>query len=827
MNAPRPLLPTLRIGLAPADEEEWRARLENALGAVIVSPPDASVALVLGTRPDRLAGPSGASRLAAVLRDDEAAQEAAIAAGADDLLLLPCTDTVLRARVRAMIALAAARREASVTAGEERYALLAIGSNDGLWDWDLATDRIYYSPRWKEMLGFREQEVGSSIEDWLSRVVDEDVAWVDATLEQQIEQPSPEFRIEYRMRDAQGQVRWMLCRGCAVNAVEGGRAVRMAGSQTDITERKLAEEALRISEERYALAIRAANDGLWDWDITTDRIFYTPRWKEMIGHSEDEISDRPGEWLDRVVEDDLIWLEAAIEGQVGRDEEPFQIEYRIRHADGKFRWMLCHGLAIRDMNGKTVRLVGSQSDISTRKSAELRVLHDSFHDRLTGLPNRALFMDRLSQSLRRDEADCAVMLCEINRFNALADNLGPEAADEVLTQIGQRLAGCLDATDTVGRLDGALFGFLLEGIGDAALVAPRAQRIHDALADALSIGGKTIHVTARLGCVLSQPGLAQRPEDMVRDAGRAMHKGGLEGRSSIAIFSADTTDDHIDPLQLEQDLRRAIERHDGMEGEIELFYQPIVSFATGRLAGFEALMRWRHPEHGMISPARFIPLAEQTSLIEPLGMIGLEMACRQIRQWHGRHAGAAGLFMNVNVSGNQLQASDFLERVEKVLAETDVDTSAIKLEITESVILDDAEQTMTLLRRLKDMGLKLAIDDFGTGYSSLSYLHRFKFDAVKIDQSFVRAMQIRDENALIIRMISDLAQGMGCEVVAEGVESDLDAERLARLGCTYGQGFHFGQPRDAETTDRLIQTGLRIAAIGAVEQPNEIVDSSV
>jgi len=736
--------------------------------------------------------------LLVVERDSADAERLIEVSGADEVLLYPTYDAELIQRIRSLLSVADTRRQLSSLSksGEERYALLAVGSNDGLWDWNLTTGQVYYSPRWKSMLGHTDGEIGESIEEWLSRVLPEDLAWVDATLEEQIESPSPDFRIEYRMLDADGQIRWMLCRGCAVSAGGGGRAIRMAGSMTDITAHKQRENELRQSEERYALAAKASNDGLWDWDLATDTIFYAPRWKQMIGFEETEISASPNEWFDRVAEDDLIWLQAAIEGQVDRDEEPFQIEYRMRHADGSFRWMLCHGLAIRDLNGKTIRLVGSQSDISTRKSAEQRVLHDAFHDRLTGLPNRALFLDRLTQLVRRpahEQPLCVVLLAEVNRFTHLADSLGPEPTDQLLMEIAARLSGCLDNGDTVARLDGAQFGFLFEsGTCDDAMIEARALRIKDAMAQQFIIGDRSLYATVRLGATIAQ-GTDLRAEDLVRDAGRAMHRGAQEGRSSLAIFTAEEDDLPLDALQLEQALRVALEAGN----QIELYYQPIIDLATRRLAGFESLMRWRHPELGMISPSRFIPLAEQSDLILVLGRFAMDRACRQLKSWQETFPAAANLFMNVNVSGTQLLDDNFLGDFQAILIDTGINPERIKLEITESVILGDADRAYARMQALKDMKLKLAIDDFGTGYSSLSYLHKFQFDAVKIDQSFVRAMQIREENTLIIRMISDLAQGMGCEVVAEGVETAIDADKLTKLGCTYGQGFHFGRPKDA------------------------------
>lgn len=729
----------------------------------------------------------------------------AIDQGYDEIISLPLDRAEVIARLRSAAMLLTGRvevREARITA-EQRYALIALGANDGLWDWDLASGRVRYSPRLADMMGLPPDQQSCVIEDWLSCVQPEDRDWVDATLDEQVQNPSRDFRIEYRVRDGAGRTRWVLCRGTALGGGEGGTATRMAGSQSDITARKEAEEALRASEERYALAIMAAKDGLWDWDIRTNSILFTPRWKEMIGCKPAEVGTDPDEWFSRVNPDDLIWLQAAVEAQIASEEEPFQIEYRIRHQDGSERWMLCHGLTIRDpLTDKAVRIVGSQSDITERKQAEQQVLHDAFYDATTGLPNRALFLDRLAQTLRRSDgsvADCAVLVVEVNRFASLANSLTPTQADLLLREVGERLAQTVVASDTLARLEGASFGFLLQGISDEDAIGHRAMAVHTALKPVINLPGSPgLYVTARIGAAM--PSGNQRAEELLRDASRALSRPGPDAEKSMALFTASGIDLEVDPLAMERDLRSAIEAG----GQLQLHYQPIIDLQSGRLVGFESLMRWQHPTMGMVPPLRFIPLAEETKLIVPMGLFALDRACRQVNQWRHLLPDAGHLFINVNVSGVQMQEPDFVERVAEVLARHRTPADALKLEITESVVLDDVDGMLSILSRLKAMGLRLAIDDFGTGYSSLSYLHQFRFDAVKIDQSFVRAMRQRPENGLIIRMIAELSRGLGCEVIAEGVETANDVIRLAQLGCMYGQGYHFGRPRDADTIERLL-----------------------
>lgn len=704
-------------------------------------------------------------------------------------------------------------RYGAASVESDRYALMVLGANDGLWHWDLTTGYFYHAPRWSVIMGYGADEIGHSIEDWLGMVLEEDRPWVDATLEEQIDAPSGTFMIEYRVRCKDGSVRWMLCRGAAVADAAGGKAKRLAGSQSDITDRKETERSLRLSEERYSLAMQAAKDGLWDWDLATETVFFTPRWKEMLGYSEDQVGSQPDEWFDRVLEDDLIWLQAVIEAQVAGQDEPFQIEYRMRHADGNERWMQCSGMTLRDFEGRAIRIVGSQSDITPRKAAEAQVLHDAFHDSVTGLPNRALFLDRVSQALRRPESRCTVLVLELNRFRSVADNLGLAQSDDVLRQIARRLSADIRGTETLARIDTALFGLILDEVEAEEAILKRAEALHQLLKPALPLdGGRSLFVTARVGAAIGLHG--ETPEYILRSAGRAMNRGDREGTRTAAIFSDVDRELALDAIELEGELRQAIEAG----GQLRLFYQPIVELSTGRLAGFESLMRWIHPVHGVISPAHFIPLAEETGLIVRLGEIALSEACKQANLWLAQNPTHSGLFINVNVSPLQLAEPDYLMRIERILADHGTPPAALKLEITESTVLGDVDRMVFILSALKKMGLKLAIDDFGTGYSSLSYLHRFEFDAVKIDQSFVRAMRQREDNTLIIRMITELARGLGCEVIAEGIELQGEVQRLSELGCMYGQGYFFSPPRDPDTISRLIDATFNVGQEAAIAE---------
>ena len=580
----------------------------------------------------------------------------------------------------------------------------------------------------------------------------------------------------------------------------------------DITDRKAFEEALRESQERYALAVQGANDGLWDWDLRRDQIYFSPRWKAMLGYDEPEISSQPAEWLQRMHPDEAKWIEAQISAHLEGQTRHFEIEHRMRHQNGSYRWMLSRGFAVRDSSGKAYRMAGSQTDITERKQAEQQLVHHALHDSLTGLANRALFMDRLQQAIGRSKRltdyKFAVLFIDLDRFKVLNDSLGHTVGDQLLIAIARRLAACLRSVDTIARLGGDEFTILLEGISAEADACYLADRIHQALQTPFNLSGQEIFTSTSIGIAMSETEY-DRPEDLLRNADTAMYRAKTLGRSRHALFDTAMHKRAVALLQLETDLRRAvaISSSPWLPQEFRMRYQPIVALQTGKLNGFEALVRWQHPERGLISPAEFIPLAEDTGLIVPLGQWILAEACRQLRLWQTLWPDLA-LSISVNLSTKQFSQPTLIEQVRQLLgAESDASPVNLKLEITESVIMENAEAAKAMLEQLKQMGVKLLIDDFGTGYSSLSYLHRFPIDTVKIDQSFISHMSTDSESAEIVRAIVSLAHNLGMNVIAEGIELPEQWQQLKRLGAEYGQGFLFAKPLSADEVELLMQRG--------------------
>ena len=573
----------------------------------------------------------------------------------------------------------------------------------------------------------------------------------------------------------------------------------------DITERKKTEEALRESEERYALAARGANDGLWDWNLRANTIYYSPRWKTMLGFSELEIANAPGEWLGRVHPDDQAALEAMIAAHLTGDNPHFEGEFRIRHKDGAYGWVLNRGMAVRTRAGQAYRMAGSQTDITARKRAEAQLLYDAFHDALTELPNRALFMDRLQHTIdsvrRHTDSLFAVLFLDMDRFKVINDSLGHLAGDQLLIAVGKKVAACLRPGDTVARLGGDEFAILLENIDDVSDAVDVAERIRLELAHPFLLAGNNVYTGVSIGIAPSNSGY-ERPEQVLRDADIAMYQAKAHGGACYEIYDSRMHAGVIARLQLEADLRRAVDRQ-----EFVLHYQPIMDVQAHRLIGFEALIRWNHPRHGLIYPMEFIPLAEETGLIGPLGEWVLVEACDRLKLWQRHYPQDPPLTMSMNVSGKQFSRSVLAEVITRILRETGLPPDSLALEITESIIMVDIESAIETMGRLRAMGVHIHIDDFGTGYSSLSHLHRFPISALKIDRAFVGKLLANGENDAIITSIVTLAKSLNLEVIAEGIELDHQLSSIKGLRCRYGQGFLFSRAMDPAAVDIWIESG--------------------
>lgn len=565
--------------------------------------------------------------------------------------------------------------------------------------------------------------------------------------------------------------------------------VAVARIRTQISRRR-AEAALKESQERYELAARGTNDGLWDWDLRSGRLYLSERWKEMLGYGPAELSESPEEWLGRIHPDEQAGVRQALEAHWRGEIAEFEVEHRLAHADGTWRWMLCRGLAVRDAQGEPVRMAGSLTDITESKCT----------DPLTGLPNRLSFVVRLERCIERFRRDpsklYAVLFIDLDRFKLINDSLGHLAGDELLRQVAERLLGCVRQA-TVARLGGDEFAIALEEIRRPEDAAAVAQRIVDRLSGPYQLEGREIHSAASVGVAVADSA-ASTVADILRNADTALYRAKSRGRRRFEIFDAAMRLEVVRRLETESALRFAVER-----GELELYYQPKVALESGKLLGFEALVRWRHPDRGVISPSEFIDIAEESGLIIPIGLWVIEEACRRLADWQARYPEAACLDMSINISAKQLFEPSFIESTDRILRRTGVNPRCVCFELTETVLLENPE-TVNVLAKLQELGLTISVDDFGTGYSSLGYLSRLPVSGLKIDRSFVAKMLEQTKESEIVRSIMTLAAAIGADVVAEGIECEGQVSALRSLGCHIGQGYYFAPPLPPSGAEALL-----------------------
>ena len=574
---------------------------------------------------------------------------------------------------------------------------------------------------------------------------------------------------------------------------------------------------LSLSEERYALAVRGANDGIWDWDLGSGRIYLSPRWHAILGRAGaigSAVTDDPAAWFALVHPDDISRLRDAIDAHLEGRTPHLESEHRMRHADGTWRWVMTRGLAIHDVDGRPTRMAGSLSDVTDRRIAQLRLQHDALHDTLTGLPNRTLFIDRVNQILARSQRDpgggCAVLFIDLDRFKLVNDSLSHAVGDGLLIALAGRLATALRPGDTVARLAGDEFTVLLEDIAQAADAAVVAQRILRALRDAFAIDGNELFVSASLGIAVSAPGLGAA--DLMRNADIAMYDAKRRGGGRSAVFDDSMRRRVTDRLTRETELRQVVEGC-----LLGIHYQPIIDLSTGAISGLEALARWP-ADRPQVAPSEFITIAEETGVIGALGRQVMSRALETLAGWRQDGLVADDVCMSVNLSGRQLEDPAWAEQVRAAIDSAALPPGALRLEITESTLMGEVQRAQHVFSQVTDAGVGLHLDDFGTGYSSLAALHRYPVDALKIDRSFVATIsEPQDGSDVIVRSTVALAHGLGLPVIAEGIESPEQLRRLRSLGCELGQGYLFSPALDAPAARALLEgwSPGEILALGA------------
>lgn len=566
-------------------------------------------------------------------------------------------------------------------------------------------------------------------------------------------------------------------------------------------ERKRAEDKLKLSQERFELVTRATSDAVWDWDLFSDEIWWNEGVTKIFGYTAEEMgSDKDG-WRRRLHPDDKERVLRDLTNQIDSGKANWSAEYRFQRKDGTYAFVSDRGYVVYDETEMPVRMLGSLMDVTDRKVLEDQLTHQALHDPLTNIANRALFQDRVDHALAklpRKKDQLAVLFLDLDNFKSINDSLGHGAGDSLLVAVAERLQDCLRTTDTAARLGGDEFAVLCESVTRVEEAVMIAERILSVFQQPFLIDGKETHVGTSIGIAASSDE-AFDSESLLRNADLAMYLAKNEGKGGYVVFEPKMREALMERIELEEDLRRGIDQH-----EFVLHYQPILELSSNDMLGMEALVRWVHPKYGLVPPMKFIPLAEETNLIVPLGAWVLREACRQVQEWREKFANEKDFSVTVNISIRQFQQKELVDMVSRALLASGLPARCLILEITESFMMQDTEATIAKLQLLKDLGVRLAIDDFGTGYSSLSYLQRFPVDILKIDKSFVDKLGQGSEGNAVAKAIIMMGDSLNLRTIAEGIETPDQIGELKNLGCGAGQGYHFAKPLDHESMVKFL-----------------------
>ena len=662
---------------------------------------------------------------------------------------------------------------------------------------------------WQNLTGQTpEQSAGLG---WLRAVHAEDLEAVTAALEAGTARGHRQ--VECRVRRADGQWRRMQVHTEALVRPDSG-APEWLTVHRDVTELREAQEsssrnaqALADLSERYLLATRATSDGLWDYSDYTKQIYFSARWQGILGYPEEEYSGGLEHWTERMHPKDLERFRSDIQAHEEQPAGFYEDEYRLQHADGSWRWIRVRARTVKDeTSNKLLRVVGTINDVTVRRLT----------DPLTGLHNRFSLLEELETRLERSQVDkrsFAVLFIDFDAFKRINDNFGHWHGDRVLVEFARRIEKSLEPRPGAGslahppagggslaaRLGGDEFVVLLDN-AEQEDAAAYAARLHRLLESPVHCGEQDLILSASVGIAMGLSGYV-KAEDLLQDADLAMYRAKAGGKAQSCFFSSSMKDAVRARMQVEVDLRRAVERHDAQE--LFMVYQPKVLLSTGAIIGYEALVRWKHPTRGLVPPDEFIPVAEESDLILSLGRWTLKEAIRQLAEWRRAGEVTSLTTVAVNLSARQFSDTGLVENIREFLAAEQLPPSCLELEVTERVLIDDTSAALYTLRELKAIGIGLELDDFGMGYSSLSYLHRFPFDALKLDRSFVNCLTEEEDSAAIARTVIALGDALKMEVLAEGIETAEQAQRLASMGCLYGQGYFFSRPLAPDQCVRL------------------------
>ena len=709
--------------------------------------------------------------------------------------------------------------EASLQASEARYRLLSDNATDMIVWADGDGRRRYVSPSCKALFGYDEGElVGTKVVDFIHS---DDAATVFDTIRQVAAGEITRGVVSARHRHRDGFWVWVettlnVAFKPGTSTPDGYIAV-----VRDVTERRAIEQEkrqgearLRASEERLALALENGSDGVWDWSVHDQELWFADSLLGMLGFSPGDIPVSIATWIRLIHPEDRDVAQRKFYDHLKGLTPTYECEHRLRRKDGEYAWVLARGRVVRrDQAGRALRVVGTHTDITARKTAEQAIARLARHDALTDLPNRLLFRERLTKALSgvsEKNAGCALLYLDLDRFKSVNDTFGHLAGDSVLVEVAQRLKDAVHELDTVVRLGGDEFAILqITGATQPASSAALAQRLIEGMAKPFQIGVEQVELGISIGIALA-PRDAADADMLIKRANLALYRAKAEGRNTRRFYEA-AMDEAVEyKRRLEIDLRGALTR-----GEFEVHYQPIMNAATGDISSVEALVRWRHPLHGLISPAAFIPLAEETGLIIPLGEWVLRTACHTASTW------PRGARIAVNVSAMQFRKGGLPEAVMEALTASGLPADRLELEITESVLMQDGPDVMDTLHILRSFGVRTALDDFGTGYSSLSYLRRFPFDKLKIDRAFVQNIGDTSTTAIVSAIVT-LGVALGMTITAEGIEIEDQLTAMKQHGCNEIQGYFFSKPLTADSLTQFMGSKALLVAVCATKPDRSI-----
>ena len=685
---------------------------------------------------------------------------------------------------------------------KERLELALMGSHAGILDWNLANYSVYYSPQWKEILGYYDGELANKFSTWTSRVHPDDLQSTVSAIYKNIASKAEYFETTHRLKHKNGQWKWILGRA-KIQYDKNGKAIRIIGTQTDITDEKIQQ----LKDAHQTQIIEQTHDSVISTDLNGIILSWNGGSEQLLDYQADEAI---GQHITMIyLPEDFASLNNNIKSLIQNGDHHTTVRL-VKKSKEIVDADLSLSL-LKDENGKPIGMVCYSQDITERKKAELELLkqkaildHQAHHDALTGLPNRVLFNDRLCQAIelaKRHKTELAVFFIDLDRFKQINDSLGHELGDKVLQHISARLRSAIRKEDSLARLGGDEFTILMEDLTKGQNASLLAQKILLRIAQPLYIDDHTLYVSSSIGISL-YPQDNTNIHKLLMYADTAMYKAKDEGRNNFQFYSSEMTALAFEKVTMEAKLRNALKNE-----QFVVYYQPQVNGKNNQLAGMEALVRWQHPDMGLIPPAKFIPIAEETGLIIPIHQWVMKTAMKQVVQWYKEGFKPGKLALNIAMK--QLHRKDFVSILKEMLIETEFKAQWLELEITESQIMTHPENAISVLKQISEMGIELAVDDFGTGYSSLSYLKRLPIDKLKIDKSFVKDLPDNEEDAGINKAVIALAESLNLSVIAEGVETKEQKDFLVNNGCKYIQGYFYGRPMPADKIELILTNGLQ------------------